>query len=84
MSVAVNQSKTFSTSAHLMAGWPLILVIFGGVIGGLLGLIAYVINRKIYASEQLQKYNKVLANLLCGMSAISLWWFCSQWLQASF
>ncbi len=57
-----------------MAGWPLFLVMIGGAIGGALAVVAYVINRKIYLS-QLSNMQKVLANLLCGMSAISLWWF---------
>jgi len=43
-------------------------------------VVAYVINRKIYLS-QLSNMQKVLANLLCGMSAISLWWFIATWLQ---
>lgn len=75
-----NEKPKLSTVAHLMAGWPLFLVIIGGAIGGALGVVAYVVNRKIYLS-QLSNMQKVLANLLCGMSAISLWWFIATWLQ---
>lgn len=79
---SLNQTKQpIPLSVHLMAGWPLILVIFGGVIGAILGVMAYIVNRKIYSS-MLPRLQKVLANLLCGMAAISLWWFIAQWIQA--
>ena len=80
LSVAEKPKLKLSTAAHLMAGWPLFLVMIGGAIGGALAVVAYVINRKIYLS-QLSNMQKVLANLLCGMSAISLWWFIATWLQ---
>ncbi|OTG60344.1 hypothetical protein B9T36_06905 [Acinetobacter sp. ANC 4204] len=80
MALIENEKPKLSTVAHLMAGWPLFLVIIGGAIGGALGVVAYVVNRKIYLS-QLSNMQKVLANLLCGMSAISLWWFIATWLQ---
>lgn len=85
METAVQDKKDnkVTTGVHLMAGWPLILVLFGGAIGGVLGVIAYIINRKIYSSP-LNKINKILANLMCGMAAISAWWFIAQWVQASF
>lgn len=79
--LGMTEKTKLSTTAHLMAGWPLFLVIIGGAIGAALGVVAYVINRKIYLS-QLSNLQKVLANLLCGMSAISLWWFIATWLQA--
>lgn len=82
-SVSQTQANKMTTGAQLMAGWPLVLVIFGGAIGAALGVVAYVINRKIYTST-LTRINKVFANLLCGMSAISAWWFIAQWVQASF
>lgn len=69
--------------AHLYAAWPLILIVFGGAIGLLYGALAYLINLKVYGSE-LSKLNKILANLLCGMSALSAWWFTAQWVQAYF
>ena len=78
--LSVEEKPKLSTAAHLMAGWPLFLVMIGGAIGGALAVVAYVINRKIYLS-QLSNMQKVLANLLCGMSAISLWWFIATWLQ---
>jgi hypothetical protein len=81
MTTTVEQRLT--TSAHLMAGWPLVLVLFGGVIGALYAVVAYMINCKIYRST-LTRLQKVLANLLCGMSALSLWWFTAQWVQSYF
>ncbi len=80
LALSVAEKPKLSTAAHLMAGWPLFLVMIGGAIGGALAVVAYVINRKIYLS-QLSNMQKVLANLLCGMSAISLWWFIATWLQ---
>lgn len=81
MDVAKQDNTKTPVSVHLMAGWPLILVLFGGVIGGVLGALAYLINRKIYSSP-LPRVQKILANILCGMSAISAWWFIAQWIQA--
>lgn len=68
--------------AHLLAGWPLLLILVGGAIGGAFAGLAYVINIKIYKSS-LSKMQKILANLLCGMSAISLWWFIATWVQST-
>ena len=82
MTTLENTESKISPSVHLMAGWPLILVIFGGAIGAALGVVAYIINRKIYSSN-LPRLQKVCANLLCGMSAISAWWFIAQWIQAA-
>lgn len=68
---------------HLIAGWPFVLVLFGGLIGGGLGGLAYLINLKIYNS-QLSKINKILANIMCGMVAISAWWFIAGAVQDTF
>ncbi|MBD8010617.1 MULTISPECIES: hypothetical protein [Acinetobacter] len=77
------ESGKLDQKAHFYSAWPLILILFGGVIGSLYGVIAYLLNLKIYSSE-LTRLNKVLANLLCGMSAISAWWFSAQWIQSNF
>lgn len=79
--VDILEKPTVPKSAHFIAAWPLLLVLIGGAIGGALGAIAYVLNLKIYKSQTLSKLQKILANLLCGMSAISLWWFIATWLQ---
>ena len=68
---------------HLIAGWPFVLVLFGGLIGGGLGGLAYLINLKIYHS-QLSKMNKILANIMCGMVAISAWWWIAGAVQNTF
>jgi hypothetical protein len=78
----LTETPKVTTAVHLMAGWPMFLVVIGGVIGALLSVFAYIINRKIYSSH-LSKFQKVMANLLCGMSAIAAWWFIAQWVQAS-
>lgn len=69
-------------SVHLMAGWPLLLMLIGGAVGGALGAVAYLINLKVYKSD-LSKMNKILANLMCGMFAIILWWSIASWIQTS-
>lgn len=74
-----DQSK-LPLKVHLMAAWPLFLLIIGGAIGGALGGVAYVINLKIYKSE-LSRMNKILANIMCGMFAIILWWSIASWVQ---
>ncbi|HPB68771.1 MAG TPA: hypothetical protein PLT76_03755 [Candidatus Omnitrophota bacterium] len=57
---------------HVMCGWPLILVLIGGLIGGGLGAGAYVINRIIYKSK-LPVFLKVIFNICVGLSAFVLW-----------
>lgn len=79
-SQAVHSQTQLPLTAHLMAGWPLLLVLFGGAIGVVYAVLAYILNIKIYQST-LSKLNKVLANLLCGMSALSGWWFSAQLIQ---
>lgn len=79
----VEQRQKLPKKAHAYAAWPLILILFGGAIGLVYGVIAYLINLKVYASD-LSKLNKILANLLCGMSALSGWWFTSKWIQSLF
>ena len=77
------ESGKLSKKAHFYSAWPLILILFGGAIGSFYAVIAYLLNLKICSSE-LTRLNKVLANLLCGMSAISAWWFSAQWIQGTF
>lgn len=79
-SLVISEKKVLPKLAHLLAGWPLLLILVGGAIGMTYGVIAYVLNIQIYKSN-LSKIQKILANLLCGMSAISLWWFTATWLQ---
>ena len=58
--------------AHLVCGWPLAMVCFGGAIGGGLGGAAYAVNLIIYRSH-LVPAAKVVLNLLTGLVAIGLW-----------
>jgi hypothetical protein len=83
MQVVFNEPKQLKLNIHLMAGWPLMLIIFGGAIGLVFGVIAYLINLRVYYSP-LTKVNKILANLMCGMTAISAWWLCAQTIQRAF
>jgi hypothetical protein len=61
-----------SLQAHLVCGWPLILVIIGGLIGGGLGGAAYAVNLQIYKS-QLPIYGKIALNISTGLIAGFLW-----------
>ena len=58
-------------SAHVMCGWPLLLVAIGGAIGGGLGGAAYGINIAIYKSK-LPVAAKILLNLVTGAAAIGV------------
>ncbi len=58
--------------AHVMCGWPLILVGIGGAVGGGLGGAAYGINVAIYKSS-LPAVAKVALNILTGIAAFVLW-----------
>jgi hypothetical protein len=59
-------------SAHLLCGWPLAMVLFGGAIGGGLGGAAYGVNVLIYKSR-LPLAAKIVLNLFTGLSALGLW-----------
>ena len=58
--------------AHLVCGWPLLLVAIGGAIGGGLGGAAYGVNVAIFRSA-LPTPLKVLLNLVTGMAAVGIW-----------
>lgn len=64
--------QKLSAKAHLMCGWPLILVLIGGLIGGGLGGAAYMINIKIYKSS-LRTTGKIALNILTGLIATITW-----------
>ncbi len=66
------QESKLPASAHLLCGWPLLLVAIGGAIGGGLGGLAYGINVKIYKSE-LPTAAKIVLNPVVGLTAIALW-----------
>ena len=76
-----NDGSKLSNSAHVMCGWPLILVGVGGALGGALGGGAYVINVAIYKSH-LPAAAKVALNLVCGVVAFALYWVIARELRA--
>jgi hypothetical protein len=57
---------------HVACGWPLLMVLFGGAIGGGLGGLAYGINVGIYKST-LPLPAKVVPNITAGTAAFLLW-----------
>ncbi len=67
---------------HVMCGWPLILVFFGGAIGGALGGVAYAANLAIYKSDMPGPL-KVILNPLVGILAIALWYLIALWLTTA-
>jgi hypothetical protein len=72
----ITEEKTKSPKlppvAHVMCGWPLLLVAIGGAIGGGLGGAAYGANLAIYKSK-LPVAAKVVLNLVAGFAAIGIW-----------
>jgi ribosomal protein L37E len=70
----VKEPPKMSVVAHVLCGWPLVLVGFGGAIGGALGAAAYAINVSIYKAK-MPAVLKILMNLVVGASAIAIWYF---------
>ncbi len=68
-------------SAHVICGWPLLLVLFGGAIGGGLGFAAYTVNMRIYKSK-LPDTAKLGFNLSVGITAIGMWFAISMAIQS--
>lgn len=64
--------QKISTMVHVLCGWPLILVLFGGAIGGALGGVAYATNLAIYKSN-MPSVVKIILNPIIGLAAIGLW-----------
>jgi hypothetical protein len=75
-SAPVQETKKIPQHVHLLCGWPLCIMFFGGAIGGalggMLGAIAYFINGRIYKST-LPTGTKILLNIATGCSAIAIW-----------
>src|SRR5262249_34987616 len=57
---------------YVACGWPLILVLLGGLIGGALGGVAFALNMAIYKSK-LPLAVKFILNPVIGVTAIALW-----------
>jgi hypothetical protein len=66
------EPKKLTPMAHALCGWPLVLVILGGAIGGGLGGAAYGINTAIYKSN-FPAAAKIALNLITGLTAIGIW-----------
>lgn len=67
--------------AHMLCGWPLLLVAIGGAIGGGLGGAAYGINVGIYKSN-LPIPAKIVLNILVGSAAIGIWFYIAMALRS--
>lgn len=67
---------------HVLCGWPLILVFFGGAIGGALGGLAYAANLAVYKSDMPGPL-KVVLNPVIGILAIALWYLIALWLTTA-
>jgi hypothetical protein len=66
------ESVKMPSWAHLACGWPLVMVAFGGAIGGGLGGAAYGVNLWIFKSR-LPLPAKVALNVFAGCAAFFLW-----------
>lgn len=75
-----DQKAKMPVSAHLICGWPLVLVALGGAIGGGLGGAAYAVNLAVYKSE-MPTLAKVLLNILIGGTAIVGWIVAASFIQ---
>ena len=64
-------------SAHLLCGWPLVMVLFGGGLGG----AAYGVNLIIYKSR-LPVVGKVILNVVTGLGAVVIWAFIAAAIQS--
>ncbi len=64
--------QKLTPTAHILCGWPLVMIAFGGAIGGGLGGVAYALNVAIYRSR-MPVVVKILLNLLVGCAAFVLW-----------
>jgi hypothetical protein len=71
-SPANTESVKLPAWAHLVCGWPLVMVGFGGAIGGGLGGAAYGVNLWIFKSR-LPLVAKVALNVFAGIAAFVLW-----------
>ena len=67
-----SEKPKLPAKVHVMCGWPLLLVTFGGAIGGGLGGAAYGINVAIYRSR-FPVAIKILLNMITGVTAIAIW-----------
>jgi hypothetical protein len=68
------QKSKLSLGAHLSCGWPLLLVLVGGLIGGACGGAAYALNVAIYKSN-MAVGAKIALNIIVGLVAIAVWLF---------
>lgn len=65
-----DSERTLSPIQHIICGWPLILVVIGGLIGGACGGAAYGINATVLKSN-LSPVLKYLLVALVGIGAIA-------------
>ena len=57
---------------HITAGWPLMLILVGGAIGGGLGAAAYFLSVKIF-NKKISSAYKYIYSLLIGAAAVVIW-----------
>jgi hypothetical protein len=76
-------SQKLTPLVHVLCGWPLILVFFGGAIGGALGGLAYGINVAVYRSK-LPVVLKAFLNPIVGVLAFILWLVIGTYIQLKF
>jgi hypothetical protein len=79
---AAEQKSKLSIGAHIMCGWPLLLVAIGGLIGGALGGGAYALNIAIHKSNMPVPV-KVVLNIVSGLLAIIIWFVLAVVLNAA-
>ncbi len=65
-------TEKLSPIVMIACGWPILLVAVGGLVGGLLGGIAFATNMGLYRSK-LPRWSLWLLNPAVGLTAIVLW-----------
>jgi hypothetical protein len=81
--IGTTETKSkLSIGAHIMCGWPLLLVAVGGLIGGALGGGAYALNIAIHKSN-MPVPAKIVLNIVTGVVAILIWFVLAVALNAA-
>lgn len=72
---------SFPIYVHVICGWPLVLMLFGGAIGGGLGGAAYGLSVTIYSKTRSLIWTS-LTSIMLGVLAFVLWYLIASALRS--